>query len=347
MCTTRDVGRLRATGWVLVVAAILICPRLLGAQAGGSRGSIDGVVLDPAGKAVGNVTVQVRDGNGGIVARGTTDATGKYSASGVPPGSYDVLVAVAGLKAFERKAIQVGSTSVTLEIRLEEGSQLSTLGEDPAGIAADRARRAPPTGPVPRTADGRPDLSGVWWAPTVVSPGTPEWLPEAQRVAAERQANNRKDSPQVHCLPAAVLRRGPLVQFVQSKDVIVEITDDDSPGFHQIYLSRTHPAEQDPLWHGDSVGRWDGDTLVVDRVNFIDQVWLDADAHPHSDRLHIVERYRRTDLGRLEIEITVDDHGVLARPWTFSRVSELAPKEEIREFICNENNSDLPHLVGR
>ncbi len=330
---------------LLMLAIAAAQTALADAQTTAARGSITGTVLDPAGTPAAKVTVQARGGTGETL-RATTDAKGAYAIADVPAGSYDVTVAIPGLKGFERKGVQVMATATSLDIRLEEGSQLSTLGEDPLGIAADRARRAPPKGPTPRTADGKPDLSGVWWQPTVVDPGKPEWLPAAQKVAAERQANNRKDSPQVHCLPAAILRRGPLVQFVQSKDVIVEITDDDSPGFHQIYLSRGHPKDQDPLWHGDSVGRWEGDTLVIDRVNFLDQAWLDQDAHPHSEQLHVVERYRRTDLGRLEIAITVEDPGVLARPYTFTRVSELAPKEEIREFICNENNSDLPHLVG-
>ena len=95
------------------------------------------------------------------------------------------------------------------------------------------------------------------------------------------------------------------------------------------------------------MGRWDGDTLVVDRVNFVDEVWLDQEAHPHSEKLHVIERYRRPDLGHLEAQITVEDPGVLAKPWTFTRVAELAPTEEVREFICPENNSDLGHIFGK
>ena len=118
-----------------------------------------------------------------------------------------------------------------------------------------------------KTADGKPDFSGVWWAPVITEPGKPEWLPSALKVAAERQANNRKDSPQVRCLPSAVLRRGPLVEFVQSKAVMIEMSDDDSPGFHHIFLSgHDHPKESDPLWYGDSVGHWEGATLVVETV---------------------------------------------------------------------------------
>jgi hypothetical protein len=339
---------MRRGSFALAALGLSLGLAALGAQTPQSQGTIAGTVLDPFGKAAAKVQVQVKSADGKIVRSATTESSGKYTLADVPPGSYDIAVAIPGLKAFEKKGVQVPAAgTAAVDIRLEEGSQLSTLGEDPLGIAADRLRHKPPTGPTPRTADGKPDFTGMWWTPTTVEPGKPEWLPAAQKSAAEHQANNRKNSPQARCLPSAVLRRGPLVEFVQSAAVIIEITDDDSPGFHHIYLGREHPREPDALWYGDSIGRWDGDTLVVDRVNFVDEVWLDGDAHPHSDKLHVVERYRRPDLGHLEAEITVEDPGVLARPWTFKRVSELAPKEEIREFICNENNSDLLHLVGK
>ena len=86
--------------------------------------------------------------------------------------------------------------------------------------------------------------------------------------------------------------------------------------------------------------------MVVDRVAFDDRVYLDQESHPHSDKLHIIERYHRPDAGHLEIEITVDDPGVLAKPWTQKRVTDLA-NEEIFEFICTENNRDVSHLVGK
>ena len=185
-------------------------------------------------------------------------------------------------------------------------------------------------------------------ATAVVDPGKPEWLPFAEKIAKERTANNRKDAPKARCLPSPLLFVGPLYEFVQSKSILVEISDDDSPGFHQIYLDgRGHPKEPDPLWYGHSIGHWEGDTLVVDRVNFFEDVWLDQGNHPHTDKLHIVERYRRPDLGHLETEITVEDPGILAKPWTLKQVADLAPKEEIREFMCEEGNTDVPHMVGR
>ena len=333
--------------WSVALGLSVALASALSAQAPQDRGTIFGTVRDPVGRSAANVVVQAQ-GADGQVHRATSESTGKYTLAELPPGAYDLSVSVPGLKGFEQKNVRVPAAgTIVVDIKLEEGTQLSTLGEDPAGLAADRARHHPPAGPTPRTADGKPDLSGVWWSPVTTDPGKPEWLPPAEKVAAERAANNRIDSPPARCLPAGVLRRGPLIELVQSNAVVIEISDDDSPGFHHIYLKRQHPKEPDPLWYGDSIGRWEGDTLVVDRVNFIDDVWLDSDAHPHSDKLHVIERYRRPDLGHLEAEITVEDPAVLAKPWIFKRVSDLAPAEEIREFICNENNVDLPHLFGK
>jgi hypothetical protein len=333
---------------IYLVTAFVLAFALSSMAQSPAAGSIAGTVLDPAGAAAAQVTVQARSADGQITRRATSDRIGRYVVADVPTGTYDVSVNVPGLRGYQLKNVVVRADRPTsLDIHLEEGTQLSTLGEDSRGITADIARHAPPAGPTPRTLDGKPDLSGVWWSPITVDPGKPEWLPVAQKAAADRAANNRKDSPQVRCLPPPVLRRGPLIEFVQSPSTLIEMSDDDSPGFHHIYLGRAHPKEPDLLWYGDSVGHWDGDTLIVDRVNFVDDVWLDQEAHPHTDKLHVIERYRRPDLGHLEAEITVEDPGVLARPYTFKRVSELAPTEEIREFICNENNSDLQHLVGK
>jgi hypothetical protein len=320
----------------------------LTAMGQGDKGSITGTVTDPFGKIAKNVTVQAKNAATGTVSKAMTSAMGKYALADVQAGTYDVTVNVPGLRGFEKKGVVVQAAKATaFDIRLQEGTQLSTLGEDTEAILADQKKHLPPSGAAPRSGDGKPDLSGVWWSPIVTDPGKPEWTEWAVAKAQERQSNNRKDSPQAHCLPSAVLRRGPLYEFVQSKDIIAEISDDDSPGFHQIYVGRSHPKEPDPLWYGDSVARWDGDTLVVDRVNFEDAVWLDQDAHPHSDKLHVIERIRRPDLGHLETEITVEDPASLAKPWTFKRTSDLAAGHTIREFMCTENNRDLEHLVGK
>src|SRR6202789_2626729 len=318
------------------------------AQTAAPAGSITGTLFDSIGDPIDNNAVQAKNAESGAVFKTTTAANGKYTIADLPPGTYDVSAAAPGLRPFEKKGVAVlASQMASLDIRLGDTTQLNTLGEDRTHQIADLKRHKPPSGPTPRTVDGKPDLSGVWWRPNTVDPGKPEFLPAALAIQKQRVESNGKDSPQAHCLPSGPLRNGPLWQFVQSKDYLAYISDDESPGFHQIYLDgRGHPADPNPAWYGQSIGHWDGDTLVVDRVAFDDRVYLDQESHPHSDKLHIIERYHRPDMGHLEIEITVDDPGVLAKPWTQKRVADLA-NEEIFEFICTENNRDVSHLVGK
>jgi hypothetical protein len=331
---------------------IVLCCTALGwtalAQSSAPTGAITGTLLDSIGDPIDNNAVQAKNAESGAVFKATTSASGKYTIADLPAGTYTVTGSAPGLTAVEKKDVAVqASQTVSLDLRLGDTTQLNTLGEDRLRISADTKRHAPPSGPTPRTVDGKPDLSGVWWQPRTVDAGKPEFLPAALAIQKQRRDSNGKDSPQAHCLPSGPLRNGPLWQFVQSKDFLVYISDDDSPGFHQIYLDgRPHPADPNPAWAGHSIGHWDGDTLVVDRVAFDPRVYLDIESHPHSDKLHIIERYHRPDLGHLEIEITVDDPGVLAKPWTMKRVADLA-HEEIFEFICTENNRDVEHLVGK
>ena len=117
----------------------------------------------------------------------------------------------------------------------------------------------------------------------------------------------------------------------------------------QIFLDgREHPKEPNRTWVGHSVGRWEGDTLVVDSVGFNDKSWVSLNFYPHTEMLHQVERFRRPDLGHLEIETTIDDPATFAKPWTWKKVSALAPDgEDVEEYVCSENNRDLEHLVGK
>ena len=318
------------------------------AQTTPPRGAIHGTLFDSNGDPIAGNQVLAENAVSHAVFKATTSAKGKYLLSDLPPGTYYVAASAPGLKPFVMKGVIVkASLALNLDIRLGDTSQLNTLGEDRLRITEDTKRHKPPSGPTPRTYDAKPDLSGVWWIPDTVDPGKPEFLPSAIAIQKQRLENNSKDSPQARCLPSAPLRYGPLWEFVQSKDFLVYISDDESPGFHQIYLDgRGHPVDPNPAWYGHSIGHWDSDTLVVDRVGFDPRVWLDIEAHPHSEQLHIVERYHRPDLGHMEIETTVDDPGVLAQPWTQKSVAELA-HEEIFEFICQENNRDVGHMVGK
>src|SRR5437879_2820206 len=117
----------------------------------------------------------------------------------------------------------------------------------------------------------------------------------------------------------------------------------------QIVLGgRSQPKDLDPTWRGPSIGDWEGDTLVVDSVGFNGRAWIDLEGHPFTEKTHITERWRRPDLGHLEVEFTIDDPSSYVKPWTIKRISDLAPKgEEVAEYVCTENNKDVPHLVGK
>ncbi len=255
------------------------------AQSTASTGSIAGTLFDSIGDPIGHNEVQAENAESHAVFKATTSAGGKYTLKDLPPGKYYVVASALGLKPFVMKGVIVkASLTLRFDIHLSDTTQLNTLGEDRLRIAADEKRDAPPSGPTPHTPDGKPDLSGVWWQPRTVDPGKPEFLAAAIAIQKQRLDDNSKDSPQARCLPSAALRNGPLWQFVQSKNFLVYISDDESPGFHQIYLDgRGHPRDPNPAWYGHSIGRWDGDTLVVDRVAFDNRVWLDVESHPHSD----------------------------------------------------------------
>jgi hypothetical protein len=332
---------------IQLASLCLTCTGVVWCQ--GPAGRIEGRVVDPIGEAVVNVTVQAKNTADGKLFRANTAAGGAYTLKDLPAGTYEVMATISGYSGFDQKNVAVsGAKTTPLDVHLQDTTQLGTLGEDRLAIEAAAGRHHPPAGPTPRLKDGKPDLSGTWWSPRTIDPGHPEWLPNAVAVAKERTDNNRRDSPQARCLPAPVLRLGPVYAIVASTGMMVIISDDDSPGFHQVYLDgRAHPGDPVPAWYGHNVGHWEGDTLVVDRVGFNDQVWLDQESHPHSDKLHVIEKYTRPDLGHLLTEITVEDPGVLTRPYTMKRESELAPQETIYEFICPENNRDMGHMVGK
>ena len=115
---------------------------------------------------------------------------------------------------------------------------------------------------------------------------------------------------------------------------------------HRVLCGGEGSRTWNPSWLGHSIGAWDGDTLVVDTVGFNDRSWFMTS--PHSDKLHVVERIRRPDMGHLELDVTAEDSEAFSAPWKRHLIATLGDKdEEIEEFICNEDNIDIPHLVGK
>jgi len=217
---------------------------------------------------------------------------------------------------------------------------------------------AVPKGPMPRLPDKTPDLSGLWQGggptqdlATGLAPGeTIPLLPEAQKLMAARQS---KDDPEANCLPTGVPRVAPYpMRIVQhpthtKPTHIFFLFEGNVHSYRQIFMDgRKHPEDPDPTWYGHSIGRWEGDTLVIDTVGFNDRFWFDFRGHPHTEKLHTIERWTRKDYGTLENKVTIDDPGAYSRPFTVTFVAKLRAGEELIEYVCNENNQDVSHLVG-
>lgn len=202
-----------------------------------------------------------------------------------------------------------------------------------------------PTGPTPRMPDGKPNFSGVWNSPDFGSLGGKLPLqPWAQKIADERKKNGEIDDPEAKCLPGGVPRISPYpMKIVQTPDLIVMLFEGNVHSYRQFFMDgRGHDKSLDPSFMGDSIAHWDGDTLVVDTVNFNDRTWLSSGtAAPHTEQLHVIERYRRPDMGHIEVEITLDDPGALTHPHTFKRLHTLDTAWEIHEYVCNDLVLDL------
>jgi hypothetical protein len=214
------------------------------------------------------------------------------------------------------------------------------------------------TAPAPRTADGALDLSGLWNAVDgryLTSLAKPDGLvvpfqPWAEQIYNERLANNAKDRPAGLCLPHAVpdamLIPGYPWKLVQTPGLVI-ILFENFTQYRQIFTDgRDFPGERTPNWFGYSIGKWDGDTFVVDSVGFNDKSWLDDTGHPHTEALHVTERFRRRDFGHMEIQFTIDDPRAYTKPWSVTIPFVLLPDTEIVENIC-ENEKDVQHLVGK
>jgi hypothetical protein len=227
------------------------------------------------------------------------------------------------------------------------------------GLTRGRGRGAPaPEGPTPHFPDGTVDLSGVWQGGGPVGDleeGMPKGetiplTPEARRLMASRRS---ADDPEANCLPTGVPRFAPypwrIVQLpTHAKTThIFFLFEGNIHSYRQIFMDgRKHPVDPDPTWYGHSIGSYDGDTLVIDTVGFNDKFWFDFRGHPHTDRLHTIERWTRKNLGTLVSEITIDDPGAYTRPFTVSFTARLRPNEELMEYICQENEQDVKHIQG-
>ena len=204
----------------------------------------------------------------------------------------------------------------------------------------------------PRMPDGKPDFTGVW---QISAAGIKEFgkaresmkpQPWAEELHKKRVDDFGRDNPLYLCLPP-----GPLVQMgvgrvVQTPTFLVMLFG--GTLYREIFLDgRPLPEIVNPDWMGYSAGHWDGDTLVIESAGFNDKTWLDFEGHPHTEALHVTERLRRADFGHLEVQKTLVDPGALREPWTVPLKLELDADNDPLETVDCENERDLKHFVGK
>ena len=240
------------------------------------------------------------------------------------------------------------------------------------GVPRDEKGQVRMDAPTPRMANGKPDLSGNWVrfrgegglargrgaAPPPADPSSPPiatffelganmpgglpFTPWAAELRKKREAANAKDNPDALCLPMGITQfhmHGQPRKMMQTPNLLA-IMYEANYGLRYIYTDgRPLPAqgEPQPWWYGYSVGRWEGDELVVETNNLRDDGWLDVRGSPLTDQARIFERFRRPTYGKLEIDITIEDPKAYSRPFTVRVNQQISPDDEIIEFICNEN----------
>jgi hypothetical protein len=225
--------------------------------------------------------------------------------------------------------------------------------------------------PTPRTADGKPDLSGMWEAENTlpcdpvnqnctdlpvgiqfanigarIKGGLP-YQPWAAELVKKNLANQEKDDPTIRCLPAGVPRTHAaptLKKFVQTPGLLV-LLDEYNASFRQIFTDgRPLPVDPNPTFDGYSTGHWDGDTLVVDSIGFTERQWLDSRGSPITEAAKITERFHRINYGNMEIEVTVNDPKAYTAPWTVKLNQYIVLNTELIDYFCLENEKDAEHI---
>jgi len=224
--------------------------------------------------------------------------------------------------------------------------------------------------PAPRTADGKPDLSGIWTLEARCPPEgcsdyapAPEFLDFGAKLAGglpyqrwaadlvrERSAQLGRDDPVAFCRPAGALRiltYPPPRKVIQLPGLIVILSERDTT-FRQLFADgRPLPTDPEPSWNGYSTGKWQGDTFVAETTGFRDGIWLDRKGSPMTEAAKVTEKFRRVNYGRLAVDVTVDDPKAYTKPWTVTLNQVIVLNTELLEYFCLDNEKDAVHLVGK
>jgi Carboxypeptidase regulatory-like domain len=317
-------------------------------------GGIAGKFLDENGALVPGLdaTLALTNTATGAKVSAKLPTDGTYAINNLSPGTYDLAIPIACCmyRTYEQKGLTIAAgKTLALDLHLAWGINLGTIGDDPGMLGNDmRAKAKNIAGPAPRLSNGKPDFSGMWYnVPPPTGYGRPQMKPWAAEMFAQLQklAPDQQNAAS-YCLPQhAIPTTLPFpYKLVHTPEIIIHMVEFMTPGFRQVFLDgRPHPEDWNPAWMGHSTGKWDGDTLVIDTVGFNE---ITPGFGVHSEKLHVVERFRRPDKGHLEVDVTADDAEAFTAPYTFSIRAELVPEEEILEFVCPENNKDPLHFGG-
>ena len=235
------------------------------------------------------------------------------------------------------------------------GDTLGTVGAGIVGEGSTPGSKNAPSGPTPRLANGRPDFNGVWdhaYVPdmSVTNAKSPAQQkgPGALPLTPAGVENIKSYDPEKDgdytgmCMPYGLTRsfNGPFpIQIVQT-DTHVAFLFEMGNWFHVVPFKVAHSSDPNPTWFGESIAKWDGDTLAIDTVGFNGWTRLDTRGHPHSDKLHVVQTFRRYDAGHIAYTVTIDDPVFYTKPWTNERTFTLTTGDLI-EYSCQENNRSL------
>lgn len=209
--------------------------------------------------------------------------------------------------------------------------------------------------PAPKAPDGHPDLSGVWSPDTrplqVIAPSKDIPFQQWSRKLSEDRADGSrgKDDPAAYCIPGMpkLLVLPYPYKIVQNVPGLMLMLYEGFTTYRQIFTDgRELPKDPQPSWLGYSVGHWDGDTFVVETIGVNERTWLDNAGRPHSGEMRLTERYHRRDFGHMEMRLTLDDPRAYTKPWTVNEDAVLLPDTDLLEYICSEDNKDIPHLTG-
>lgn len=214
--------------------------------------------------------------------------------------------------------------------------------------------------PPPATFFGKPDLSGFWLPDNLVKhllnlaadlkPEDVPLRPAARALLDQRIANNGKDHPGAYCLPSGIPEKLNIpdgLKVVQTEDLTLMLHESRTI-YRQIFTDgRKLPKDPQSAWMGYSIGHWEGDTFVVETIGQNGRTWLDMRGLPASPAMKVTERYTRPTVGRMTIDVTLDDPEYYTKPWNVKLVWRLLPDAELIESICEENNRDPQHMVGK